>query len=252
MKTPAAVRRVKMVRGGGRFSLLMTLLFLVIASVGFSSTWMLPVWRGTFAGPWLFHLHGGLFLAWLFLLMLQVQLVRARQLSLHRMFGWAGATLAVAMVVSGVAVGWVATRRDLAAGGGDFVLGQFVNVLIEMLIFGGFVALAIGYRRRPDVHQRLLFLATLSMLGPAWLRIRHLFPNVENPFVVFSLMADAVLLLPVAYDLRVLGRIHPTYIYGGTVMVAIHLVELFASESPLWLWVARTLLGSTGVGIDAG
>lgn len=47
----------------------------------------------------------------------------------HRQLGVFGATFIIGFVMSGVLVGLHATRRDLAAGGGDdFVLGQFVNV----------------------------------------------------------------------------------------------------------------------------
>jgi hypothetical protein len=40
-------------------------------------------------------------------------------------------------------------------------------------------------------HKRLLLLATISALGPAWLRFRHIFPAVPQPFVTFSLRGFA-------------------------------------------------------------
>jgi hypothetical protein len=147
------------------------------------------------------------------------------------------------VIVSGVLVGLFATRRDLAAGAGTFALGQLVNILIEMLLFGSLVAAAIELRRDSESHKRLLLLATISVIGPAWLRFRHIFPSVGNPFIVFSPIADSVLVIAVVRDLIVYKRVHPAYIWAGGTMVAVHMAELFASESQIWLHTARWLLG---------
>lgn len=153
-----------------------------------------------------------------------------------------GAAIALGMMVSGVFIGLWATRRDIAAGGGDFAAGQFVNIIIEMLLFGALVAGAIAMRRKREWHKRLLLLATISVLGPAWLRFRHFMPGVENPFVVFSYLADSVLLVAIAHDLLTQRRVHPAYYIVGTAMVVVHLVELHAITSAPWLATARWLL----------
>lgn len=226
-----------------RFYLHMAIAFLAIGIVGFSTTFLLPLARGTFRAPPLVHVHGALLFGWLGLFIAQAWLVQARRTPLHRRLGVLGAGLAAGIVVSGVLVGLWATRRDLAAGEDPFVLGQFVNILIEMLLFAALVGAAVALRRDRESHKRLLMLATISLLGPAWIRFRHLFPAVDNPFVVFSLMADAVLLVAVAHDLRVHGRVHPVYLGAGGAMVAVHMVELAAMQSPAWQTFARWLLG---------
>lgn len=236
-------------RGARRsgFFLHMAWAFLAIAIIGFSTTFFFPLARGAFTAPPIIFIHGALLFSWLLFFILQAWLIRSRSVSLHRRIGWFGAVLCAAVVVSGVLVGLFATRRDLAADGGTFALGQFVNILLEMLLFGSLVAAAIALRRDGDSHKRLLLLATISVIGPAWLRFRHIFPSVEHPFIVFSLIADSVLLIAVARDLFVYKRVHPTYIWAGGTMVAVHMAELFASESPIWLHTARWLLGETAV-----
>ena len=225
-----------------RFYLYMTIGFLAIALIGFSTTFFLPLARGQFSAPPVIHLHGALLFGWLILFIVQSALIQGRSVATHRRLGWVGAALCAGIVVSGVLVGLFATRRDLAAGGDDFVRGQFVNILIEMLLFGGLVAASIVSRRDKESHKRLLILATISVLGPAWLRLRHLLPAVPHPFVVFSLLADSLLLVVIARDWLVTKRVHPTYVWAGSAMFAFHLVELLAIRSAPWLALSRWLL----------
>jgi hypothetical protein len=119
-----------------RFFNALTWCFLAIALIGFSTTFFIPLARNSFEAPAVIHIHGVLLFAWLLLLIAQSSLVHARMLTVHRRLGWSGAVLCVGIVVSGVLVGLHATRRDLAAGGDAFVLGQFVNILIEAGVYG--------------------------------------------------------------------------------------------------------------------
>ncbi len=225
------------------FYVYMSLAFLAIAVTGFSTTFFLPLSRGIFKAPPIIHIHGALLFGWLLFLILQASLVHRRHVQVHRRLGIVGTLLSVAIVISGVLVGLHATRRDLAAGGDDFVLGQFVNILIEMLLFGALVAAAIVLRRDSESHKRLLLLATISALAPAWLRFRHLFPGVPDPFLTWSLLADALLLVVIARDWVVMHRIHPVYIWAGGAMFAIHVIEILAIRSGPWLALSRWLLG---------
>ncbi len=230
-----------------RFFLYMSFAFLAIAVIGFSTTFFLPLARGTFAAPAIIHIHGALFFAWLLFFIAQASLIQSRSVLMHRRLGAFGAVLCVAIVVSGVLVGLFATRRDLAARGDSLVLGNFVNILIEMILFGSLVAAAIIFRRDSESHKRLLLLATITALGPAWVRFRHFMPFIDNPFVVFSLIADSVLLIAIARDWLAFKRIHPVYIWAGGAMVAVHIIELSAIESSAWLRIGRWLLDKAAV-----
>lgn len=225
------------------FLLNLTLVFVLIAIAGFSTTFFMPLARGTFRAPWFLYAHGAFMFGWLMLLVTQTALVRERQVAVHRRLGWAGAVLACAIVISGVAAGVFATRRDLVTGE-TWPYGSFVNTVIEMVVFGVLVAAAIATRRRPQDHQRYLLLATISALGPAWFRFRHFMPYVPAPIVTFSLVADSVLLVLIAREWRSERRVHPVFVWGGGGMFALHLIELAAAESALWLHMGRDWLGA--------
>lgn len=228
------------------FFVYMSLGFLAVALIGFSTTLFLPLARGTFVAPPVIYLHGALVFSWLIFFIAQASLIRVRNVSVHRRLGWLGASLVVAIVASGVAVSLHVMRRDLAAGGGDDVLREFLGTLISFLIFGSLVAAGVVRRRDSESHKRLLLLATIWVLGPAWLRFRHLFP-VENPDLVFIAIADSVILVAIARDLMTYKRVHPVYIWVGGLIVAWDIAFPFTSQSAAWLRVARWLLGEAAV-----
>jgi hypothetical protein len=169
-------------------------------------------------------------------------LVRRGRVAAHRRWGWLGVAFAVGFTVLGVPVGLWATRRDLANGLGDIARGQFVNILIELVVFVSLVGAAIVLRRTRAWHARLMLFATISVLGPAWFRLRHLFPGVPNPIVTFSLIADLVLVALIVREWRRARRVHPAYAVVGATVVAVHLAELFASQSRVWLALADVVL----------
>ena len=229
------------------FFLYMSLGFLAVALIGFSTTFFLPLARGTFVAPPVIYVHGALVFAWLIFFIAQASLIRVRNVSVHRRLGWLGASLGIAIVISGAAVSLYVVRRELAAGSGDIVLRQFVSDLITFLMFGSLVAAAVVLRRDSESHKRLLLLATIWVLGPAWLRFRHFFPAVENPELVFVAIADSLILVAIARDLMAYRRVHLVYIWVGGLIIAYDIILPFASQSAAWLRVARWLLGEAAV-----
>src|SRR5262245_61651804 len=193
MTGEVATRVVSKVAPRSGFFVYMSLGFLAVALIGFSTTFFIPLARGTFVAPPVIYVHGTLLFAWLIFFIAQASLIRVRSVLMHRRLGWFGALLGVAIVISGVAVALYVTRRGLAAGRGDIVLREFLGLLVTLLTFGSLVAAAVVLRRNSASHKRLLLLATIYILAPAWVRFRHLFPAVENPFIVFTFVADSVI-----------------------------------------------------------
>ena len=137
--------------------------------------------------------------------------------------------LGIAVVISGVAVSFHGTRRELAAGVGDVVLREFVNNVIGILIFGSLVAAAVVLRRDSESHKRLLLLATISVVGAAWSRFDQFFPAFEN-YWVFLIIADSPLLVAIARDLMAYKRVHPVYIWVGGLSVAYDVINHWPSR----------------------
>lgn len=212
-----------------RFYLSMALVFLAVGLTGFSTRFFLPLYAGTFNAPTVIYVHAACMFGWLTLFLLQTTLVYTRNTPLHRQMGWFGCALAAGATVSAIAAQVYVTRRELAAESGDIAKAALLNLCLEMLMVMTFFCVAIAYRRRPEIHKRLLVLFTISILGPAWITFRHLpmFQSVPHPFVVFGYIADSFILLAMAYDWLTSRRIHPVYLWAGSMMVIKHTAELF-------------------------
>lgn len=216
---------------------------LAVAIAGFTPTFFLPSVKGTYSAPSVVYIHGAFAFSWLLIFVVQTQAIRLSRLRWHRRFGMVGALCACGLVLTGIPVGLWATRRDIAAGLGDVARGQFVNILIELAVFGGLVVAGVMTRRNPEWHKRLMLLATVSVLGPAWFRMRHHFPAVPSPLLTFSLLADAVVLGVIAHEYAAKRAVHIALLTVAPLMIAVHLAELFLNQSTPWLAIANMLLG---------
>jgi uncharacterized membrane protein YozB (DUF420 family) len=222
------------------------LVAIAAAFIGFGGTFFIPMASGRFHAPPIVHLHGLLAFAWLFLFLFQATAIRNRRYRLHRKLGMFGAGLAVALAVTGVAVGVYATRRNLLAGGGATALSGLVGVCTSMTMFLALVAVGVSLRRHAAAHKRLMLLATILVLWPAWFRFRHYFPAVPRPDLVFGvLVADSLIFISMLWDRITFGRVHPVLLWTGLAIFVENLLEVFLFDTPAWravaLWLYATL-----------
>lgn len=70
---------------------------LAAIAIGFSTTYFIPVSRGTFAAPTFVHIHGFSAFSWVTLLFAQALLIRGGRTRLHMKIGQAGLPLAIAI-----------------------------------------------------------------------------------------------------------------------------------------------------------
>src|SRR3954463_9368804 len=75
------------------------------------------------------------------------------------------------MILVGFAVANDVLATRLAAGYGDRARGFPIASVSMITLFGAFVAAAIVCVSRPEIHKRLMLLATVSMLPPAVARL---------------------------------------------------------------------------------
>lgn len=228
----------------GRFYVAMALTACAAVAIGFSTTYFLPLARGSFAGPTVAHIHGLLFMTWVALLLVQPILVRQRKTQLHRKLGLVALPLALAMAASGLGVGVHAVTRDLAAGGGAEAVSQLIGVATAMAIFVLYVAIALALRKRPDWHKRMILLATIVILWPAWFRFRHLMPWLPRPDIWLAIVvSDSLILIAMLRDKLKFGRVHPAYWTFGLLLIADHVGETLLYDSPAWRVAAQALYG---------
>jgi hypothetical protein len=155
----------------GYFYVWMAAVCALVAFGGFAPTYWLQLPAGTFVGSPLLHLHGVLFSAWVLFLLSQTVLVANGQLDHHRAWGLVGISLATTMVVIGLAAAINTLTIALAAGFGDSARAFFILPVSAISLFAGFIVAAIANIQHPEVHKRLMLLATISLLQAAMGRV---------------------------------------------------------------------------------
>lgn len=212
-----------------------SLLMLFAVFVGFSRSYYLKGLYGTPALPTLFHVHGLLFTAWMMLLVVQTGLVAKRRTDLHRRLGVAGGVLAAAMTVAAVAMTMDMARRGAAAPN-DIGLAFTIVPFFTVIVFPVLVGIALIYRRQPEVHKRLMLIATLELVTAGVARI----PGAGTmPF--FFVLTDAGLAAILVYDVVTRGRPHAATVCGGLFLIATQYLRTTAGATAGWLAFARFL-----------
>ncbi|HEY6456777.1 MAG TPA: hypothetical protein VIY90_15995 [Steroidobacteraceae bacterium] len=216
-----------------RYFLGVSIFLFTVVLIGFSRTLFLRPLFQVPAVPWYVYIHGSVMTMWFALLVAQTSLVAAHRTDVHRRLGILGAVLAVAVVILGIAT-TLGTPAHFKAGGatsaGTPNPPQQVEMLImfgnigRMMLFPILVATALGMRRRPEVHKRLMLLASMAIIAPAMARIQgfaevggiSLSPSV-GAALLHIIPAIIVFLLPltlVGHDLLTTRRLHRATVWG--------------------------------------
>jgi hypothetical protein len=207
--------------------------------IGFGRTFLIPVAAGTFQAPLIIYVHGGFAFAWVLLFLMQTILLRKGQLPVHRRMGYTGVIVALGAAVTMIPAGLYQIERDLIKGLGETAVSSIVGVITTAVIFFGLVTAGVIYRSRPQVHKRLMLLATLTLLWPAWFRFRHYFPAVPRPDIWFALvLADLFIVIAIVWELVYYKKVHPVLLYVGLFIIAEHVLEVVNFDSPYWRTMA--------------
>lgn len=216
-------------------------LMIVLALAGFWPQYYSSVVVGVIPEPTrhpLIHLHSSLFLAWLLAFLVQAVLIWRGRLVLHRrlgrLLGWYGFVIATVGLVAGFALAARFGRRV-----GDMEQGaSFVFFpSLDMVYFAGFLAVALVWRNRPEVHRRAMLIASFSIavvgmgrlmfpIGSAWL---------------WQPLTLSPLLLAAGYDLLAKRRVHAVLAVG----LVLHWLRLNAepfANGETWRAVGRVLV----------
>jgi hypothetical protein len=219
--------------------LTLALVIAVVVAVGFgrrlNETLIAPV----SPRPWILYVHAVMFAGWVVLFVVQSALVRVRRVALHRRLGLAGILLGSLMPIVGVATALTMTRLHRVESHADHA--AFLSVsFFDMLAFAVTFGLAVYWRRRPDCHRRLMFMATAGLTVAAFAR----FPTWLMPNNLWYLAVDALIVTAVVRDRLVLHRVHSVYRYGLPLVVLGQGIAmwLYLSRPPAWLAVANALL----------
>ena len=104
-----------------------------------------------------------------------------------------------------------------------------------MVLFGGFLGAAFAYRRKPEIHKRLILAATVAL---AFAGVARIF---EPRILVLLLVWLSPLFAAMAVDVYTRGRIHPVNALSVAIL-AVAFVRVLFMESAGWLRIGRALL----------
>lgn len=210
------------------FFLLNSVFFLLIALTGFSKTFIAPSINGSFNAPLIVYIHGALAFGWVLLFLLQAWLVKTRRTKIHMRLGRIGFLLALALLITMFPIGHFQVQKDLANGAGEVAFATQLGTIISGVLFFGLVALAIFWRKKPAAHKRIMVLATIVLLWPAWFRLRHFFPQIPRPDIWLALVAaDSLILVCWAWDCIKNKKIHRSWLYAGIFVLVEQSLEVF-------------------------
>jgi uncharacterized membrane protein YozB (DUF420 family) len=221
-----------------RFFTGMALAALLVAVVGFAPTYYFRSFSDAEPLSTLVHLHGGLATAWLLLFLCQASLVSVGRTDLHRRVGPAGAVLAVLFVIVGYLTAITAARNGVAPPGGPPQPAFLAVPMVTLLSFAVLATLGILWRRERDTHRRLMLLATIALLPPAFARFRWL--GFGGPPVAIG-GPCLLVIASMVWDRRLHGRIHPAFLWGGGLLMLSLPLRFALTQSETWLAIARWL-----------
>jgi uncharacterized membrane protein YozB (DUF420 family) len=194
-------------------------------------------------------IHGMVAGAWVLLFLAQATLVATGRTSIHRRLGVVAPALTVVMVVLIFPMTIELVRRGhdlsgdlsrLAAAPGAPVptvaeRDGGLNGLVAALNFGILVAAGWWFRRRPDIHKRLMLVALLSLTP---VPVAHLagyvvgrWPDLFGPARVARSAAFLLLFAGAVHDKVTRGRIHPISVWVPLAWIAVGLTAGAALQS---------------------
>jgi hypothetical protein len=218
------------------------LLFSVVVLIGFARTYYLKiVFDPTPLPSLLVHMHGLLMSAWVVMFMIQVRLIAAREVRIHRRLGWGIVGLAALIIVVGFATAVRAAKYGSRSSPPGIPPQAFLIVpLFDLLMFALLLGGAVYYRKRSAEHKRLMLLTAINFLPPAIARIPIAPLQALGPLWFFGL-PTVVALYCVGLDARRHGTLNKVFLAGSLALIASYVVRLALMGSAAWMATARWL-----------
>lgn len=217
------------------YFLVISIIGLLAAFIGFAKTFFVPVAAGNFTAPLGVHIHGAFAFAWIILFVLQASLIHFRKFYIHQVLGFSGIFIAAGVTVTMIPAGLFAVQKELAQGFGENAYSALLGVITSGILFFSLVVAGVVNRNRPGFHKRYMLLATIVVLWPAWFRFRHYFPSVPRPEIWFALvLADSLIVFSWMWEKIKYGHIHPVLKYVGLFIILEQTFEVLVFNSPPW------------------
>jgi hypothetical protein len=144
-------------------------------------------------------------------------------------------------VVSGFIVSVVMLRFEITVFHRK-TAASFLSILWgDMLIFGACMALAIYFRKRPECHRRLVFMASCQLMQATFVRFHYIgYHDLCYPAL------DVLIVAGILRDLVVDGRANRIYLHviPGTIALQAGATYLERANPSWWQAATQSILGS--------
>jgi hypothetical protein len=210
------------------------ILTLVFAFLGFWASYYGPLLAGRATTPAIIQFHAAVFVGWLCLVIAQAAFAGTHRIALHRrvgryvmLYGAFVATLGV--VASFASFGRYVQNGDVQRADSILFIG-----LTDMLTFIPFLLGAWWYRARPEVHKRLIVVATTVLLIAPVHRMHWFLGGPPAPVAYVLLIWLAPIYLAMIHDLITRRIVHPVYLLGIVAVIYMKFWRTTLHESESW------------------
>jgi hypothetical protein len=181
------------------------------------------------------------FFAWTLFFLLQATLVYRGRLASHRALGMLGISIATAMVILATQAQAYSLARGVKAGFGQSATSLTLISITDIVLFATLVAVAVANVRKPEIHKRVMLMATAVILGAPIVRLIRTFiyagpigPPIDSVVLAGTLVADVMILVALLHDWRTRGKPHAAYVIGGGAVLFIQLARMPVANSDAW------------------
>lgn len=241
----AAVRTGSRPDAARQFHSWLAIVLAAIVFLAFTRNYWAPIAQGTVDLPRAVHIHAVFAFFWMLFFVAQTTLVAQRRVSAHRALGLLGISIATAVVITGYVATTVSLKAGLAGPKPEFARLANVLGMFALPLFSLFVTLALVNLRKPELHKRLMVLATFSILQAAIARVIQLIPAISFPqrTTLGAVVVDVMLLAVIAIDARIHKRLHPVYLLGFALLVTAQVSRILVLKTEWWTRFGDWLAG---------
>lgn len=226
------------------------ILCVLVAFLSFLPTYWLPLFSGSLRLSPAVHVHAGVQFGWVLLFATQAGLAGSGRIRVHRALGVGGVMLAAAMLAFGLVAAVHCYHSQAAAGHAEQARAFLIAPVTNIMFFAGLVGVAAANVRRPDIHKRLMVVATVAVLAPAIARVflvivtggTTVVPPPIEVTLVPALVTDLLLVVAMVHDRRTYGRVHRVYWIGGGLLLGSQVLRIPLAQTPLWESIADTFI----------
>jgi hypothetical protein len=136
------------------------------------------------------------------------------------------------MMIAGAYVAVSRVRAGLSTPPPGMSIAVFLTLpLATIAVFPALFGAALWWRRRTDIHKRLVLIATLELVTAAVARWPGVLPLGPIAFFGFT---DLFLVALAIFDWRTRGRVHPATLWGGLFLLASQPLRFVIGLTPPW------------------